>query len=274
MKTKRAVDVMVYLFLGFFAAIIVIPYVWVLLGTFKNKVEVFSNPFGLPEKWLFSNYVEAWTIGRFGQYYINTVVITLLSVGIVLCSVIPAGYAFAKMDFYGGKILLYMLLLGLIIPFYSIMIPLYYILRNFHLLDTYMGMVFPLVALHIPFGVFLMRSFFVSIPSDLLDAARVDGCSELGVFTRIVIPMAQPAVSSLAIFQTVWSWNNFIVPLLYTQSDWIRPITLGLMYFEGRYTTDYRLTMTGCIIVSMPLLIVFLIFQKRFVRGFIGGAFK
>ncbi len=274
MKRERIIDVLVYLFVGFFAAIIVVPYFWVLLGTFKSKVEVFSNPFGLPQKWLFQNYVDAWTIGKFAVYYKNTIVITVLSVAVVLLAVILAAYAFAKMDFYGRKSILYVMLLGLIIPFYSIMIPLYYVLRNLRLLDTYLGMVLPLVALHIPFGVFLMRSFFMSVPTDLLDAARVDGCSELRVFTQIVVPMAKSAISSLAIFQTVWSWNNFIIPLLYTQSDWIRPITLGLMYFEGRYTTDYSLTMTGCIIVSLPLLIVFLIFQKRFVRGFISGAFK
>ena len=273
--TRRSRSVLlIYLYLGAVAALVVVPYIWVLLATLKDNVEIFTKPFSLPMVWHFENYSNAWITGKFGIYYKNTIIVSGLSVLIVLGTVVPAAYAVAKLEFPGRKVVLYVLLLGLIIPFYSIMIPLFYTLRGLKLLNTYLGMVFPMVAIHIAFGIFLMRSFFLSVPRDLMDSARVDGCGELKVFTRIAMPMARSAVTSLAIFQTVWSWNEFLIPLLYSQSDRMRPIMLGMMYFEGRYTTDYSLSMAGAIIVSFPLLVIFLIFNRRFIQGFVRGAFK
>lgn len=274
MKKQLAFNVFIYIFIGLFALISIGPYIWVLLSTFKSNIEIFRSTFSLPQKWLFRNYLEAWEIGKFALYFKNSIIISILSIGIMPPVVIFAAYPFAKMDFYGRKVLLSIFLMGLIIPFYSIMVSLYFILRNLHLLDTHLAMVLPLVGLNIPFGIFLMRSFLVSLPSSLLDAARIDGCTELQVFVRVVLPLSKAAIVSVGIFQLVLTWNAFLIPLLYTQSDWIRPITLGLMYFEGRHSMNCVLTMAGCIIVSLPLLIAFLIFQRGFIRGLVSGAFK
>jgi len=273
-KREMQLSFFIYTFIGFFALICIGPYFWVIMASFKKTMEMFQNPFGLPQKWLFKNYYEAWEIGKFGIYFKNSLILTLLSVGITLPTVILAAYPFAKMDFYGSKILLSFFLTGLIIPFYAVMVPLFFTLRDLHLLDTYMGMALPLVGVGIPFGIFMMRSFFMNLPSSLLDAARVDGCSELQVFIKIVLPISKSAVEFLGIYQLVLTWNAFIIPLLYTQSEWIRPITLGLMYFEGRYSVNYALTMAGSIITSLPLVVAFLIFQRGFIRGLTGGAFK
>lgn len=274
MKKELAFNAVVYAFIVIFAVVCIIPYLWVFLATFKSTPEIFQNPFGLPQRVRFGNYPEAWTTGRFGVYYKNSLIITILAVAIMVPAVALAAYPLAKMDFYGRKIILSIFLIGLVIPFYAIMISLYYRLRDFRLLDTYLAMVLPRVALGIPFGVFMMRSYFVRFPTSLLDAARIDGCSEFSLFTKVVLPVSRPAVVSLGIFQTVWTWNDFLIPLLYTQSDWIRPITLGMMFFEGRYTTDYALTMTGCILISFPLLVAFLVFQRGFIRGLVSGAFR
>jgi raffinose/stachyose/melibiose transport system permease protein len=235
---------------------------------------MFTSPFALPKEWHFSHYPEAWEIGKFSKYYKNTFIITILSVVILIPSVVMAAYTFTKMEFFGKKFLLYLILFGLIIPFQSFMISLYYTLRDIHLINTYFAMVFPLVAVNIPFGVFYMRAFFLNFPTELLDAARVDGCSEARVILEIVVPMSKSAITTLGIFQAVLSWNAFMIPLLYTQSDELRPVTLGLMYFQGRYSTNYSLTTAAAIMVSLPLIIIFLIFRRGFIQGLAAGALK
>lgn len=264
----------VYAFLAAFALLAVGPYIWIVLASFKDNSEIFQNPFGLPDEWLVGNYPEAWVIGKFAQYYKNTIIVAALSVGIMVPLVSLAAYPFAKLRFPGQKILLGIMLFGLAVPFQSYMVSLYYTLRSLHILNSYFAMVLPLVCIQIPFGVFYMRAFYLAIPTDLLDAARVDGASELGVLARVVIPMSRAALVSLAIFETVFAWNAFMIPLLYVHTGELRTITLGLMYFSGEYATNYSLTTAGAIIVSLPLLIIFLIFRRGFIRGLATGALK
>ena len=273
-KKINLAKALLYIFLVLFALLCIVPYFWVFLASFKSNPEMFTSPFSLPKQWHFSHYPEAWEIGKFSKYYKNTLIITSLSVIIFIPAVVTAAYTFSKMEFFGKKFLLYLVLFGLIIPFQSFMISLYYTLRSVHLLNTYFAMVLPLVAVNVPFGIFFMRAFFQNFPSELLDAARVDGCSEGRVLMEIVVPMSKSAITTLGIFQCVLSWNAFMIPLLYTQNDNLRPVTLGLMYFQGRYSTNYSLTTAAAIMVSLPLLIIFLIFRRGFIQGLAAGAFK
>ena len=264
----------VYIFLVSVALVCLIPYIWIVLASMKNNTELFNYPFLPPKKWLVDNYLKAWVSGRFGKYYKNTIVITALSVGILIPVAVLAAFPFAKMQFYGKKLLLYLVLFGLIIPFQAYMISVYYTLKTFRLLNTYMAMVLPLVAVHIPFSIFYMRAFLSGLPAELMDAAKVDGCNVLQTIGLIVVPMSKAAITSLGIFQCVLSWNAFMIPLLYVQKEAIRPITLGLMYFRGEYETSYDLSAAGAVIISIPLICIFLIFRRGFIRGLAGGAFK
>jgi raffinose/stachyose/melibiose transport system permease protein len=176
--------------------------------------------------------------------------------------------------FAGSKLLFYLFLVGLMVPFQSIMIPMYYTLNNIHILGTYWAMILPATALGLPFGIFMMQAFFRGMPPELADAARVDGCNEFDVFFRIMFPLAGPAVSSLIVFQFMWTWNAFLMPLIFLQRETLRPVALGLMFFQGRYTTNQALVAAGVTLATLPLIVLYIIFQRQFMRGLTAGAIK
>jgi raffinose/stachyose/melibiose transport system permease protein len=185
-----------------------------------------------------------------------------------------AGYGLAQFRFPGASIIFYLFLLGLMIPFQSIMIPLFYILKDIGFLGTYAAMVAPSIALGLSFGIFFMRAFFASLPPELADAAMIDGCNELNTFWRIQLPLAGPAVATLAVLNFMGAWNSFLLPLIYMQKDELRPLVLGLMFFQSRYTRDFPLTMAGAAITMLPIIVVYLFFQRQFVQGLTSGAFR
>lgn len=263
-----------YLLLGFFALFALFPLIWMWIAALRSSSEVYATPFSLPSHLDFGNIVKAWTVGRFGQYFLNSVIITVPTLVAVVALSSLAGYGIARYRFPIRNAGFYLLLLGLMVPFQSIMVPLYYQLRDMGLLGTYWAFILPATALGLPFGTFLMQSFFAGLPGELAEAARIDGCNELEVFWRVMVPLAWPAVSSLTVFQFVWSWNAFLMPLLYLQSESIRPIPLGMMFFQGRYTQDVSLIAAGVTIATVPVIIVYVIFQRQFVRGLTAGALK
>lgn len=256
------------------AAFSLFPLVWMWLAALRSSKEVYASPFSLPSHFDFGNIAKAWTVGRFSEYFLNSVIITVPTVfGVVAISAL-AGYGIARFRFRLRTTLFYTLLLGLMVPFQSVMIPLYYQLRDMNLLGTYWAFILPATALGLPFGTFLMQSYFAGIPAELAEAARIDGCSELRVFWSIMLPLAGPAVGSLTVFQFVWTWNAFLMPLLYMQSENLRPIPLGMMFFQGRYTQDVSLIAAAVTIATVPVIVMYLIFQRQFVRGLTAGAVK
>jgi ABC-type glycerol-3-phosphate transport system permease component len=263
-----------YVLLVLFALFALLPLVWMWIAALRSSSEIYATPFSLPQRLDFGNIVRAWTVGRFSQYFLNSIIITVPTVlGVVILSSL-AGYGIGRYRFRLRLPMFYILLLGLMVPFQSVMIPLYYQLRDLNLLGTYWAFILPATALGLPFGTFLMQSYFSGIPKDLAEAARIDGCNELQVFWKVMMPLAGPAVSSLIVFQFVWSWNAFLMPLLYLQSEAVRPIPLGMMFFEGRYTQDVSLIAAGVTIATLPVILVYLAFQRHFVRGLTAGALK
>lgn len=263
-----------YIVLILFALIVVAPILWVLFTSLKTTRELAMSPLGFPATPRWENYVEAWTVGRFSKYFLNSVIVSIpIVVGSVGLSCL-AGYGFARFKFPGGNIVFYAFLLGLMVPFQSIMIPLFYILRDINLLGTYWAMILPMIALGLPFGIFFMRAFFLGLPLELDDAAQIDGCNEFDVFWRVMLPLAGPAISTLTVLQFIAAWNSFLVPLLYMQREELRPLVLGLMFFQTRYTRDIPLTMAGTTIAMLPVIVVYLVLQRRFIQGLTAGAVK
>jgi len=260
------------LILFFLISITPIFVMW--MAALKSSAEIFKDPFSLPTVLHWENLVKAWTVGRFRQYLGNSIIITIPTVAGVVALSSLAGYAFGKLKFIGSRWLFFTFLLGLMVPFQSIMIPMYYDLQNLRLLGTYWAMILPAIALGLPFGIFLMQAFFHNLPIDLADAARVDGCSEFGVFFKIMLPLAGPAVSTLIVFQFMWTWNAFLMPLLFLNEESLRPIALGLMFFSGRYTLNYGLVAAGVTLATLPLIVIYIIFQRQFMRGLTAGALK
>jgi ABC-type glycerol-3-phosphate transport system permease component len=271
---KSNSNILKYIVLMVFVFYALIPIFIMWLSALKTNAEISASPFGLPEVIQWRNIIDAWSTGHFGRYVGNTFIITLPTVFLVVYISSMAGYAIGKLKFAGSKLLFYIFLIGLMIPFQAIMIPLYYLVRDMKLLGTYWAMILPASGLGMPFGIFLMQAFFRGLPSEVMDAARIDGCNEFNVFFRVMLPLASPAVSTLLVFQFMWTWNSFIMPLLLLNEDKLRPISLGLLFFKGQYTVEYNLIAAGVTIVSLPVIIVFIIFQRQFIQGITAGATK
>jgi raffinose/stachyose/melibiose transport system permease protein len=263
-----------YAILITFAVLCIIPLFWVTATSFKTTKEIALNPLGAPTIFHWSNYPEAWTVGRFGKYFLNSIIV---SVPIVLGTVglaALAGYGLARFRLPGGQVIFYIFLLGLMVPFQSIMIPLFYILKDLGFIGTYWAMIVPSVALGLPFSIFFMRAFFMGLPYELADAAKIDGCNEFDAFWRVMLPLAGPGLSSLTVFQFMGAWNSFLLPLIYMQKEDLRPVVLGLMFFKSQYMQNYPLTMAGATIVMLPIIVIYVIFQRRFIQGLTAGAIK
>lgn len=263
-----------YALLVFFLLIALAPIVLMWMSAFKTRQEISVAPLALPTSLTFDNLIQAWTVGRFGEYIGNSIIVTIPVVfGVALLSSL-AGYGFARHHFWGRQVLFYAFLIGLMVPFQSIMIPLYFNIKNMALLGTYWAMILPAIGLGLPFGIFLMQSFFRGLPHELADSARVDGCNEFQVFWSVLLPLAKPALSSLVVFQFMWTWNAYLMPLLLMNQEALRPITLGLMFFQGRYTTNYALISAGVTIVTLPIILVYIVMQRQFLRGLTAGALR
>lgn len=258
----------------FFAVLAFYPILVSWFTALRPEAEVMRHPFGVPTTLYLDNITTAWVQGRFGRYILNSIILTVPSViGVVALSAL-AGYGIARFRFRGRMLMFYVMLLGLTVPFQSVMIPLYYQLLAMGLLGSYLAVILPLIAYGLPFGIFLMQSFFEDLPHELSEAARVEGCSELRIFWSIMLPLARPAVSTLIVFQFMRSWNEFLMPLLYLQDEAMRPIPLGLMFFQGTYTRDIGLISAGVALSTIPVIIIYLIFQRQFVKGLTAGAVK
>lgn len=257
-----------------FAVISLYPVIVTMITALRSAREVTRSPFSLPSEIYWQNLSTAWVKGRFGEYFMNSIIIVVPTVlGVVVLSCL-AGYGIARFRFAGRAPIFYLILLGLTVPFQSVMIPLYYQLLGAGLLGTYWAVILPGIAFGLPFGIFLMQAFFEDLPSELADAARVDGCSEWRIFLSVMLPLAWPAVSTLLVFQFMRTWNEFLMPLLYLQTESLRPIPLGLMFFQGTYTRDIGLIAAGVSIAAIPVIIVYLLFQRQFVSGLTAGALK
>jgi len=263
-----------YSILIIFALISIVPVFWVFSTSLKTTHEVALSPLGPPTTFHFENYSEAWVQGRFGKYFGNSVIV---SIPIVLGTVVLAclaGYGLARFNLIGSSFIFYYFLLGLMVPFQSIMIPLFYTLRDIGFLGTYWAMIVPMIALGMPFGIFFMRAFFLGLPGDLVDAGKIDGCDDFQVFRHIMLPLAGPGIATLTVFNFMGAWNAFLLPLIYMQKEELRPIVLGLMFFKTQYTQNIPLTMAGAAIVMLPIVVIYFIFQRKFIQGLTAGAVK
>lgn len=274
MSNKRLVQALQYLLLTTVLILALAPIMLMWMSAFKTRQEISVAPLALPTSLTLDNLQQAWTVGRFGQYVGNSILVTIpVVIGVVALAAL-AGYGFARFRFWGHQVIFYAFLIGLMVPFQSIMIPLYFNIRGLGLLGTYWAMILPAIGLGLPFGIFLLQSFFRGLPHELGDSARVDGCNEFQVFWRVLLPLAKPAVSSLVVFQFMWTWNAYLMPLLLLNQESLRPITLGLMFFQGRYTTNYALISAGVMIVTLPIIFVYVLMQRQFLRGLTAGALR
>lgn len=254
------------------AAFVVLPFLWMFTTSLQSRAETYSNSSIFPTSWHWENYAVAWEAAPFGQYYLNSLI---MAAGIVTGHLVLdalAAYAFARLRFPFKSALFVILLAALIIPTFVTIIPAYSLVASFGWIDSYTGLIVPRLA--DVFGIILLRQYFASIPGELEDAARIDGCSRIGTFFRIMVPLSMPAFATLAIFSFLFAWNDFLWPLLVTNSDELRTIQIGLSAFQGRYGTSWNYLMAGTLTATVPSIIVFMVFQRALVRGIAASGLK
>ena len=272
---RRAVSrILTYLVLIAAALVTLVPLGAVFLTAIRPQVGVLLGPFSLPDEISLQNFYRAWVTGRFSEYFTNSMIITVSTVAIVLTISSFAGYSFAKIRFPFRDLFFYVTLIGMMVPFQAIMIPLYFLMDDLRLLDTFWSVILTLSAAGIAFGIFMMRSFFRGLPNELIESARMDGAADLTIFARIMLPLTSPALVALLIFQTMWSWNNFIIPLVFIHDRSMRPIPLALMHFQSQYETNYALLAAAVLIGLSPLLVMYILLQRKVVTGLTMGAIK
>lgn len=271
---QAAVSVGRHLVLLALAALTLFPVVLVISTAVKTPQDVRLNPFALFTSFSTDNLVEAWTVGRFSDYLLNSILLSIPSTILVVVLSTMAGYAFARLPFPGRTIAFYSVVLGLLVPFFTYMIPLYFQMRSMGLLDTLLGANLVLASTGISFGTFFMRAFFSDLPTELEQAARVDGCSEAQIFVRVMLPLVSSGVGALSVFTFLANWNNFLVPLLYLPSGEYRPLTTGLYMFTGGRSMDIGPLAAGTLITILPVIVLFVALQRQVTEGFISGAVK
>ena len=237
-----------------------------LSASLKLDKDVFRFPIEwIPKDPQWSNYKTIWTRIPFLTFFANTFKLTVIITFLQVATSSFAAYAFAKLDFKGKNFLFLAYLGSIAVPWQVYMIPQFILMRELGLVDTHLSLI--LLQAFTAFGVFLMRQFFISVPDEILDAARIDGLSEYGIFLRIMLPMSKPALATLTIFSAVFVWNDFMGPLIYLHSDSLKTIQLGLRLFIQQYSADYSLIMAASLVSVIPVAILFLAFQRFFVEG-------
>jgi ABC-type glycerol-3-phosphate transport system permease component len=244
----------------------VLPFVWMVSTALKTSEETFVYPPTLiPRIVTLQNFARAWRAAPFGRYFVNSIVVsvTITLSQLLLCSL--AGFVFAKFRFWGRDVLFTLVLAKLMIPIQVLIVPLYLLVIRVHLKDTLMGIILP--DMMGAFGIFMLRQFIMSLPDELMDSARLDGCSDLGIFWRIILPLIRPALSTFAIIIFMNIWNDFLWPLIVISSPDKRTLPLGLAVFADEYLTSYNLAMAGALIVLIPVIVVFAVFQRQIIES-------
>ena len=259
--------------LGVLLIAVFYPLFWMILSGFKDTTGLLTNPFGLPDRWRFENYISIWNSG-IKQYFFNSLLITALSALLVAILSSFAASALSRYQFRSSNLRFTDLLCGLMLAPQVSLISDYKILQGLHLYNTYVGLILVYTAFRIPYTMFLMWSYFMTTPRDIEDAARIDGCNSIQSFTRILLPMSKPIMATGTILTVRYVWNDFLFSMVYTESSALRTIPYGLNALKSETGTDWAKLMAGMVISAVPIIILFCFTQKYFVRGLAVGAVK
>ena len=256
------------------AGFVLVPLLATAMGGLKTLGELLTNPFGLPQHWIWQNYIDVLSQPQVWQMLGNSLSIAVFTVALTLAVAAPAAFAFAHLKFFGEQLLFNYLILGLTFPFATAILPLFLKVRDLGLLDTHWGVVLPQVAFGLASSVLLMRNAFRHVPDEVVEAALIDGASYARIFWSIILPLSMPILSTVAIITFVQSWNNYLLPLVVLNSPEHYPWPLGLMQFKSLYSTDWPKILTYITVTIMPAVIAFLLAQRYIVAGLTAGAVK
>jgi multiple sugar transport system permease protein len=255
-----------YLFLGITSFMMVAPFLWVFLTSFKRSAEIVTEtPHLLPLVWTLENYLKLPKVAPFIRFFLNSILVSGVSTFFIAFGSAACGYVFAKYRFRGREFLFFLIISTILIPLQTYIVPLYLLTWKLGWINTYQGLIFPLIIMSS--GIFFLRQNIMSIPDELIDAARVDGASEWRVFLSVILPLSLSPIAAISIVNWVYTWSLFIWPLIVANSTEKFTMELGLMYFQREYAVDYGGIMAACVITLLPVLVVFLIFRTRIIEG-------
>jgi raffinose/stachyose/melibiose transport system permease protein len=267
--------VLVHVVLIVFVLSAVLPFLWLLIGSLKTNVEVLTSPaFSLPPVPQWANYAHAWTLGGFRLYFKNSAAIAAVSDAAVLCLAAPAGFAFARRHFLGQRLLFGLIVMGMVLPPQIALTALFRLLKGLGVLDSYMALILPYTAFHLSLCVFVLRGYFAELPLELSEAAALDGASAWQVFFRVLLPLTRPMLVSLGVLNFIWMWNEFLFAVSFVYTNELKTIPAGLFSFVGREYSDLGAMAAGIVLSMIPVLVLYLAFQRQIVRGLISGALK
>jgi len=271
---KRVKGFLMHFILASVALTCIFPLVWMFSSSLKTQETVFSDMSIFVKNPMWGNYYEAWTKGRFGTYFFNSVLYTTAVVaGIVFFSSLAA-FAFARLNFPGKNLLFYMFLITMMIPIPGSFIALYVLLSKLKLINTRLGYILPQINAGLALAIYLLKTFFEEIPKDLEDSARIDGCGKFGLYWHIAMPLARPAIAVIVVFNAMAVWNEYLLAMLILSSKSLMPLQRGLMVFQGAHITRYPLLMAGITVTVIPIVIVYLLMQRHIIAGITAGAVK
>ena len=250
------------------------PVYFMVVSAFKTKSEYIGNKFGLPQAVFFDNFVTAFAGEKFFIRFANSTILTVGAVALSLLIACLAAYAFARMEFTGKRLIFNALLSLMVIPPVVVLVPLFVSMVKLKMVNTYYGTTLIYVGLLLPFSTYLMTNFFRTVPYEILDAARIDGCSNLGVLWRIVMPLSAPAMITLVVVNALWVWNELLIALVFMQKDELKTLMVGIAALRSKHYVDIPATMAGMLIATVPIVVLYMFGQRYFIRGLTAGAVK
>ncbi|MGI6381112.1 MAG: carbohydrate ABC transporter permease [Anaerolineae bacterium] len=273
-RQTSAERALVYMILLLGALLLMVPFLWMLSTSLKPLGEVFEFPIRwIPTRIVWSNYADVFSKAPFGRYLLNTVFITVVAIVGNLIGSSLAAFAFARFDFPGRNLLFLVMLSTMMVPAWVTMIPTFIMFNYFGWLDTFKPLLVPAFFAQ-PFYTFLLRQFFMGVPKDLEDAARIDGCSTFRIFWQVMLPLSRPALATVAIFSFFSHWNVLLGPLLYLQSQEKLTVSVGMLFFQGEQGTNYPVMMAAATISMLPCLVLFFLAQRLFIQGVVVSGVK
>ena len=273
---ERTVSVSSHVVLSIWAIIVILPLLWTLMTSFKTTTEIFASPFNLPAKMQFVNYSDAWTTAGIGNFFFNTIFVVGSALVLVMLLGSMCAYILARFDFPGNRIIYYMMLGGLMIPIFLAIVPLFFVLKNFGLLNTLPGLAITYVAFALPFTVFFLYAFFRQLPYEISEAAAIDGANEWRTFFQIMLPMAKPGLATVAIMNFLGLWNQFLLPVALNTNQKNYVLSQGLADFASSagYDVNFGALFAAVVITVAPVLVVYMIFQRQLQGSVSQGTMK
>jgi len=271
---KKVFIVFVQLIMACYVLAILYPLFNMIISSFKSTRDIIRTPLALPKEINIKNYVDVWVNKNFGKYFFNSLLLTSIAMFFVVLLGSMAGFGLSRYRFKGNTLLYMLFLSGIMLPLKAAVIPLFMIIKTLNLMNHPLSVLLVFIAMGIPSTVFILSGFMRTIPHELEQAARIDGCSDLRIYSQIIMPICMPSIALVTIYNAVPIWNDFFFPLVFLRSDAYKTLPLGLSSFIGQHSTKWELLFTGLCIAIIPMIILYLFMSKYFIKGMTSGAIK